>query len=93
MIGFFGDLMKFGFMPCVVKRATIMAIVVGTILIAINHGNCLCVGDCDYFRVFQCLLTYLVPYSVSTVSSVMAIAANQNPVAESECSLTEKLND
>ena len=57
----------------VVRRAAIMAGVVGVILIAINHGPAIVAGEVDTARAFQMGLTVLVPYTVSTVSSVLAL--------------------
>jgi hypothetical protein len=47
--------------------------VVGSILIAINHGDALLQGRLDTERVFKICLTLLVPYAVSTSSSVAAL--------------------
>jgi hypothetical protein len=47
--------------------------VVGAILIAINHGDALLQGRIDAERVFKICLTLLVPYGVSTSSSVAAL--------------------
>lgn len=60
----------------VVKRAMRIAIVVGTILAAINHGDRLLLGDVDFNAALKILLTFCVPYSVSTYSSVLAIREN-----------------
>ena len=57
----------------VVKRAGITALVVGAILIIINHGDALLQGQMDTNRLFKIILTMLVPYIVSTTSSVSAI--------------------
>ncbi len=48
-------------------------VVVGTILIAINHGGALIRGELDGGHVLQICLTLLVPYGVSTSSSVAAL--------------------
>jgi len=48
-------------------------LVVGTILVAINHGDALLAGKVDADRVFKICLTLLVPYGVSTTSSVAAL--------------------
>jgi hypothetical protein len=47
-----------------------MSLIVGTILTAINHGPAILAGEVTRQRLFQIALTYLVPYTVSTVSSV-----------------------
>lgn len=59
--------------PEVVRRAVKTALVVGCILIAINHGDALAVGDLGAGRLLQMGLTFLVPYLVSTTSSVSAM--------------------
>ena len=59
----------------VVRRALVFFFVVGGILIAINHGDALLRGDVDGPRLVKMVLTPLVPYLVSTVSSVGAIRA------------------
>ena len=58
--------------PSVVKRALRTMAVVGAILVAINHGDALLHGELDANRVFKIALTLLVPYGVSTTSSVAA---------------------
>ena len=57
----------------VVRRALGTMLVVGTILVAINHGDALLAGKVDADRVFKICLTLLVPYGVSTTSSVAAL--------------------
>ena len=57
----------------VVVRALYCAVIVGTILILINHGPALICLDVSGQCVFQMLLTYCVPYAVSTYSSVQAM--------------------
>jgi hypothetical protein len=59
--------------PDVVRRALLYAVVVGGILILINHGDRLVAGEVDARRVLKMLLTPLVPYGVSTLSSVGAL--------------------
>lgn len=59
--------------PPVVRRALLYGVLVGAILIAINHGDALLRGDLDGVRVVKMILTPLVPYMVSTLSSVGAI--------------------
>ena len=53
----------------IVKRACKTALIVGVILIAINHGDALLHGQLDANRLLKIGLTVLVPYTVSTVSS------------------------
>jgi hypothetical protein len=57
----------------VVRRAIIYAVVVGAILIAINHGDAILSGSLDARRIAKMALTVLVPYCVSTLSSVGAL--------------------
>ena len=64
--------MKTATRKCVVQRALLMAIVVGSILILINHGRCLIAGEFNTHCLVSSLLTLAVPYCVSTISSVLA---------------------
>jgi len=57
----------------VVIRALRTAVFVGVVLIVINHGDALLTGDVDPTRLAKMLLTFAVPYCVSTWSSVGAI--------------------
>jgi hypothetical protein len=59
--------------PGVVRRALLSAVIVGAILIAINHGDALRTGHVSATRWWQMGLTVLVPYAVSTLSSVGAL--------------------
>lgn len=59
--------------PKVVKRACKFAVVVGAILISINHGDAILQGDVNSVRMFKMGLTVMVPYIVSTLSSVGAM--------------------
>jgi hypothetical protein len=59
----------------VVRRALLFAVVVGAVLIGINHGDALLAGDLEPRRLFKMGLTVLVPYTVSTLSSVSALRA------------------
>jgi hypothetical protein len=54
----------------VVKPAFKQAVIVGFILIAINHGAAIISGQVTLGAVIQMLLTVTVPYAVSTLSSV-----------------------
>ncbi|MCD8534893.1 MAG: nitrate/nitrite transporter NrtS [Verrucomicrobia bacterium] len=62
----------------VVKRALKYAIVVGAVLISINHGDAILRGDVSLSRLFRMGLTVLVPYVVSTLSSVGAMRESSN---------------
>jgi len=59
--------------PSVVKRGLLYAVVVGSILIAINHSDAILRGDVGTGRAWRMALTVLVPYIVSTLSSVGAM--------------------
>lgn len=53
-------------------------LVVGAILITINHGDAILRGEVDGARFARILLTLAVPYVVSTVSSVAAMREMRN---------------
>lgn len=57
----------------VVRRAIKYAVVVGVILIAINHGDVILAGEVSLAGVLKMILTLFVPYAVSTSSSVAAM--------------------
>ncbi len=57
----------------VVLRAGKTAVFVGLILIAINHGDALLAGQLSLVLFCKMLLTFAVPYCVSTYSSVGAL--------------------
>lgn len=59
----------------VVRRALWYAVIVGAILIVINHGDAVARGDLGPARLIRMGLTLLVPYAVSTLSSVQALQA------------------
>ena len=57
----------------VVRRAVRIALIVGCILALINHGDRIIFQDMKSVDWFKILLTFCVPYCVSTISSVLAI--------------------
>ena len=57
----------------VVRRACFYAVCVGTLLIAINHGDAILRADISVARVLRMVLTAIGPYAVSTASSVSAL--------------------
>ncbi len=59
----------------VVRRALGYAVVVGSVLIGINHGDAILAGEIGPERWWKMGLTVLVPYAVSTLSSVSATRA------------------
>jgi hypothetical protein len=61
--------------PSVVRRGLMYAVIVGAALIAINHGDAIARGDVSTGRLLRMGLTTLVPYIVSTLSSVGALRA------------------
>lgn len=54
-----------------------VSIVVGTLLVFINHGDKLISMSFVYADILKILLTYLVPYCVSTWSAVRAIQSQE----------------
>ena len=63
----------------IVLRACKYAVVVGAVLITINHGDALLAGDVAPERWWKMGLTVLVPYTVSTLSSVGALRSVASP--------------
>jgi len=54
----------------IVKRSYKIALFVGTVLALLNHGDKLILLQLSYLDFVKILLTYTVPYCVSTYSSV-----------------------
>ena len=77
-----GGFLVLAFSPRVVRRALLYAVVVGAILIAINHGDALIAGQVGPERWWKMGLTVLVPYTVSTLSSVGALRSMVPPAAK-----------
>lgn len=73
--------------PSVVKRALKYAVIVGAVLIAINHGDAILRGDLPPARLFRMGFTMLVPYVVSTLSSVGAMREIGNNPLRSNVSI------
>ena len=65
----------------IVLRACKFAVAVGAVLIGINHGDAILRGDVDARRLLKMGLTVLVPYTVSTLSSVGATIAHREELA------------
>ena len=65
--------LNLAFRKSVIRRAIKIALVVGCILALINHGDRIIFQDMKPVDWFKILLTFCVPYCVSTVSSVLAI--------------------
>lgn len=61
----------------VLRRAVYVALIVGTILTIINQGDVLLAGAITPLVVAKILLTYTVPYSVSTFSALSANRVRQ----------------
>ena len=67
------DWVRLVFSKSVVRRAARYAVVVGSVLVTINHGDAILRGEVDGHRLLRIALTYCVPYCVSSFSSVGAI--------------------
>ena len=63
------------FQRSVVRQSLAYAIVVGAILILINHGQAILQGELGTSRIVKMGLTVIVPYAVSTLSSVGTMRA------------------
>jgi len=67
------ETLHLAFQPSVVRRALKYAFVVGLLLITINHSDAILHGQVTGTRLFKMALTVMVPYIVSTLSSVGAL--------------------
>lgn len=64
----------------VVLRGLKVGAIVGTVLVAINQGDQPRDGELPPQTVWKVLLTYLVPYCVSTYASVAAILSASDEI-------------
>lgn len=69
------DWLALALQPSIICRGLCYAVVVGTILISINHGDAILRGEVTSDRLLKMGLTVMVPYLVSTFSSVGALRA------------------
>ena len=76
---FMKESIRLALRPSVVRRALKYAVVVGLILITINHSDAILGGQVDRARLLKMALTVLVPYVVSTLSSVGALREKNTP--------------
>ncbi|MCZ6640188.1 MAG: nitrate/nitrite transporter NrtS [Gammaproteobacteria bacterium] len=67
----------------IVRRAFKAALLVGMILIAINQGDVLIAFEIDGSNLAKMVLTFMVPYCVSTYSSVRAVQDYEEDRSES----------
>jgi hypothetical protein len=67
------DWLRLALSRSVVRRAAGVAVTVGGLLVVVNHGSALLSGDISTTRALQIIVTALVPYCVSTYSSVCAL--------------------
>ena len=74
------DLLQLAYSGNVVRRALIMAGIVGPVLVLINQGEYLLDSSSGSFSWTKLVLTFLVPYIVSMVSSVTAIRQTEKQV-------------
>ena len=54
-----------------VRRSLVVALIVGTILTAINQGNIILRGDWPESLYWKIPLTYVVPYCVATTGAIL----------------------
>ena len=62
----------------VILRALKMASIVGIVLAIINHGDHILLGTMTVTNWIKVLITFCVPFCVSTISSVLAIRREQS---------------
>lgn len=67
------DWVSIAFTGPVVRRGLKYAVIVGAVLIMINHGDALMAGHVERPQYIKMALTVVVPYCVSVLSSVGAL--------------------
>ncbi len=59
--------------PDIIRRGLKVGLIVGTILMLINHGDVMLTGHVSAETIIKIILTYGVPFGVSTYASVSAL--------------------
>jgi hypothetical protein len=57
--------------PPLVRRSAVIALIVGSVLVAINQGDALLAGRWDAALAWKVPLTYLVPFVVATWGALL----------------------
>jgi hypothetical protein len=61
------------------RRSLVIALIVGTILTAINQGNLIAQGTFPAVLAWKIPLTYCVPFCVATTGALLNARAGRNP--------------
>jgi hypothetical protein len=77
MVNNMPTIINIAFRPEVFKTALKVSLLVGTILALINHSPAIFSLSITKQNLLQIILTYLVPYGVSTYSAVKVIIRNE----------------
>ncbi len=64
-----------------VRRSLVIAVIVGTILTAINQGNVIVGGEFPAALAWKVPLTYAVPYCVATTGAILNARAKQSAIS------------
>lgn len=70
--------------PAVIRRGIKVGLIVGTALTLINYGDVMLAGNFDTVVWWKILLTYCVPFGVSTYAGVAAVKESQPPARSDE---------
>ena len=62
----------------IVQRSLVVVLVIGTLLVLINQGDRILAGSITSTVVLKIILTYCVPYLVSTYAGIEAIKGSKN---------------
>jgi hypothetical protein len=57
--------------PRLLRRSTVIALIVGSVLVVINHGDALAAGRGDATLIWKVPLTYVVPFVVATWGALL----------------------
>jgi hypothetical protein len=57
--------------PPLIRRSAVVALIVGSVLVAINQGDALLTGRWDAALAWKAPLTYLVPFVVATWGALL----------------------
>ncbi|WP_170605517.1 nitrate/nitrite transporter NrtS [Ruegeria arenilitoris] len=64
--------------PSVMRRAGRIALIIGSVFFLINYADKLIAGTITRPEIIKAMVSYCVPYCVSTYSSVMAVIESES---------------
>jgi hypothetical protein len=79
VLRFVADLWRSARRPAVLRRCTVIALVVGTLLSLVNQGDVLLAGRLDGVAGLRIAANYLIPFLVSNLGAMTSLPGRGAP--------------